>query len=357
MSIACSIDKKRLEYQTLKEMSGISDFVLDTFVGNFLQENGYYPELDQLPRSNSTEYLKKSLDVKSSSNFDYTDTDTILNYTGKENIEEAVPILNNKYKDLEIKVTSLDENSIIEVKRRPSKYIIKEPSGVEVQTDFNKRKSTAVVSKLVNKLNTLYGTQFNVLSTDEINALGIPNAALTKAFVYEGQIYINSDNASIDSPIHEMMHMFLGAMRYTDPDFYIQTISVAQDFPMFDQRTLLYQNRTQMDLLEEVFVEEFGKFLAGEQSLISKLPKPVINKLLYNVNRNLDSVLMGNYSVQSFDQNVINNASLLQLAEMVESEAMNGNVMCLQNLSEISRKMSNLKSALLESGELTENCV
>jgi hypothetical protein len=42
---------------------------------------------------------------------------------------------------------------------------------------------------------------------------------------------------------------------------------------------------------------------------------------------------------------------------MVESEAMNGNVMCLQNLSEISRKMSNLKSALLESGELTESCV
>jgi hypothetical protein len=45
------------------------------------------------------------------------------------------------------------------------------------------------------------------------------------------------------------------------------------------------------------------------------------------------------------------------LAESTESDIMNGNIMYFNDLSKISRQVSNLKSKLLESGELIENCL
>ena len=66
MSASCSIDKKRLEYQTLKQMSGLSDFQLDTYVSNYYNENQRFPELDEIPNADSTKHLNTTLNIKKS---------------------------------------------------------------------------------------------------------------------------------------------------------------------------------------------------------------------------------------------------------------------------------------------------
>lgn len=347
MSVSCSIDKKRLEYQTLKNMSGISDFELDTFVYPYYEKNGRFPELDEIPRANSSKFLKDQLKLKDSTNFSYTDTQTILDYTNSNSVEEAIPILNNKYRDLEINVVPIEEQSIVEVQERPSKYKIAQHNDVEVKLDIDSNKSRAVISNILGKLNYLYGTSFVYGTSEDLKDV-VPNAALVKAFVHNGQVYINTDLATIDSPIHELLHIFLGSMRYTDPDFYFNTVSQARSFPSFNYRASFYKNRTELDLCEEIFVEEFAKMLTGQPNNLKNLQESVTSKLIYNINRTLDSVLMGTYSVQSCKTG----NTLLELAEQTKSTIMNGN-----RFGQISRQISNLKSNLLRKGELTQYCV
>jgi hypothetical protein len=43
------------------------------------------------------------------------------------------------------------------------------------------------------------------------------NVSQAKAFIYNGNIYLNIDNATIDSPIHEMLHILLGSMSRNNP--------------------------------------------------------------------------------------------------------------------------------------------
>ena len=49
----------------------------------------------------------------------------------------------------------------------------------------------------------------------------IPNVNLTRTargFIYNGKIYINTDNANLGTPIHELMHVLFAAMKYGTPE-------------------------------------------------------------------------------------------------------------------------------------------
>lgn len=347
MSASCSIDKNRLEYQTLKDMSGISDFELDTFVYPYYEKNGRFPELDEIPRANSVKHLKDKLQIKDQKELSFTDIQTVLKYTNSTDIEKSVVILNNKFRDLEIEITPISETCLVDIKKRPSKYNIITPQEIEIDTTMSYIKSRNVMNNILGKLNRLYGTDFIYGTTSELCSI-IPEASTSKAFVYNNKIYINTDLATIDSSIHELLHIFLGSMRYTDPDFYFRTVSQARNFSNFNSIAELYPNRTMLDVCEEVFVEEFAKYLSGIDSNINELDYPIISKLIYNINRTLDSALMGNYSVQSCDSE----NTLIELAEATQSKIMNGNY-----FGKISRQTSNLKSNLLKSGELKEECL
>jgi hypothetical protein len=168
MSASCSIDKNRLEYQALKNMSGISDFKLDTFVYHYYKTNGRFPELDEIPRANSTKFFKDQLRIEDSKDFSFTDSETILKYTNKESIEEALPILNNKFRDLEIDLIPIGQQCIVDIKRKPSKYNITALQDFEVETEMDSNKNRMVMNNILSKLNKLYGTDFVYGTTEEL---------------------------------------------------------------------------------------------------------------------------------------------------------------------------------------------
>lgn len=360
MSASCSINKNSLEYQTLRNMSGISSFSLDTFVYDYYQTHGRYPELDEIPQADSRQFLKKEINVKGKEGMEYSSVEDVLQYTGSDSIEEAIPTINNKHRDLEVNLIPLDTNTIVEINKRPSSYTIKNKTNVEVDATVTPTKSSAVLNSMIGKLNKLYGTKFIPVTIAELNSAEwkglIPESKLAKAFVYNGNIYVNTDIASIDSPIHEMLHIFLGSMRYTDPDFYLQTVQLAEQLPAFQRIASIYNNRTRLDLLEETFVEEFGKYLAGQTNTFNKLPKEVMSKLIYNINRTLDSVLMGNFSVNSNAQSFINTASLVDLAKRTQSTKLNPSYADLLQVAQIARQTANIKQGLISKGQLVEVC-
>ena len=76
--IACEINKNSFKYQTLKNMSGISEYSLDSFISAFQTKFERMPELGELPKVNSEPYFKKTLNMKEYSSINSVETDRVL---------------------------------------------------------------------------------------------------------------------------------------------------------------------------------------------------------------------------------------------------------------------------------------
>lgn len=354
----CSL-KRKSEYQTLQKMSGISEFNLDSFLSTFYEENQRFPELDEVPNVNSEKYLNTALNVKGKT-LKTIKTEDLLNYTGVSSVQEANIILNNQYRDLEIKITQLNEKSLIEVNHRPSKYKLN-----DINKDINpldektKQDQKFIITKLLIKLSNLYGINIIPISNAEIQEKFnniIPNAQITNGFVYNGNIYINVDVANVDTPIHEMLHIFIGGIKYQDPNLYYELINSIEELPMYDVLSRNYPNRTKGDINEEIFISEFAKYLTNQESIFNKLSTPIINKITYNITRIIDSSFMGTYSAQSFDNNQLSKSTIEQIAELLESDITTLNYIGSLDDAMQHRIAANIKQKMLENNELTQIC-
>jgi|GEM_PF-4428806 len=74
------------------------------------------------------------------------------------------------------------------------------------------------------------------MSQTELNDFGKQNNINIKnarAFIYNGDIYINSSNANVSDVFHEMSHIFLGVLKAKYPDSYQAIIAKYQESPKF----------------------------------------------------------------------------------------------------------------------------
>ena len=151
--------------------------------------------------------------------------------------------------------------------------------------------------------------------------------------------------------------MLLGSIRFKNPDLYYGIVQQAQNFPTFNQFMEQNPNRTINDNMEELFVTEMSKYLAGESSIIEQLDEPVINELHYNMKRLLDTALMGQYSVKSIPDSKLYRMSLADLVETVNSQMLETNFYGSLDDAALHRVLANTKSDLMKKGDLREDCV
>lgn len=347
------------EYQAKLKQSGISQNTFDFWYRYFLIKYDRPPELDELPGSNSEEHLLKTLNAKKTKTLTFAKLNDIFNLTGKQSIEEASATLNNIYKDLEITLTDIGESCLINIKHRPTYFSNRT---INYKNNFvpNETNNRVVVVNMLNKIKNIYGINIILTDTNEINnseyLSKLPNIQLAKAFIFNNDIYVNTDLATAESPIHEMLHIFLGGMRYTNPSEYINLINKMENSAVnIAQYQMIYTNRTQNDLMEEIFISEFSKFLFGMDSVFDNFSEKDIDLIMYNITRNLDSVLMGETSVRKLD-NTLFRKTLLELAQITKSESINKSDITPIDLSNIHRKTSNIKSKLLKNGDLVQKC-
>ena len=351
---ACEINKHSLKYQTLKNMSGISEYSLDSFISAFQTKFGRMPELDELPKVNSEPYLKKTLNVKQLSSINSIETDKVLEYTNKSTVEEANIQLNKVFKDLEIILTPFQSFTSIEYKHRPSIYSeIKDP--IDIETFTNEEKSRQIINKQLQKMKKLYGIDIQALDSDQISELGIPNSTIVKGFIQNGTIYINTDNATIDTPIHELTHILLGSIRYSDPDLYFSLVNQVEQLPRYEEFASQFPNRTKGDVNEEIFVQEFSKYLTGLPGVFSELDKTSMSKLMYEIYRNIDTLIDGNYSVKSLSENIFG-SSISELSEKLQSDIVNNKQTGSLDPGTIHRTLANMKEDLMKRNQLEERC-
>lgn len=347
------INTKSFEFQTLKEKSGLSDFELEYQVQAFQEMYGRWPNLDELEGVDSEPYIRKSLHIREDNS---TSIDRILEETGTEDIRDAKIQLNNEYRDKEIDIIPLKNDAIVEITKRPNTQEDLSEDIYEQDTEVN---NAVLMMQTIDKLQGLYGINIKYISNSELNSeewQQVPGVQSAKAFIFNGDIYVNTDNATIESPLHEMLHLIFGSIKYSEPELYQSLVDQAINFSSYNRIAKLYPNRTQNDLNEEVFITELSKYLAGKQSDLTGLDPSVMHEISYNMYRLLDTVMMGGNSVKTIPESVLYNLNMKQVAQIVNSAIAQGRNVGSLDSAQVSRIMANVKSDLLSKGLLREEC-
>lgn len=350
------INKNSAEYQSLQNRAGVSELMLETVCSDFLENIGRFPKLDEIPNSNSKPYLEKALKIKNNNS---TNIDNILEYTGKESIEEAVISLNTEFADQEVTILPINESAIVDVTTRPTDGI---PNITESFIPDENPCSPIIFQQALNKLNDLYGIRINQTNDTDLAsekwAFLIPENKVVNGFIYEGQIYINTDRASVDTPIHELLHLLVGSLQFTNPVFYKSLIDSVEELPNYGSLLSDFRGRTRNDANEEIFISEISKNLTGQNSEFDQLGQKELYEIQYNVRRVLDSILMGDLSTKTITNDRLYNMSLKEVTQEVNSSIMTNDSKGFMNdkSSEIHRMLNNKKAELLEKGLLEEIC-
>lgn len=347
------INTKSFEFQTLKEKSGLSDFELEYQVQAFQEMYGRWPNLDELEGVDSEPYIRKSLHIREDNS---TSIDKILEETGTEDIRDAKIQLNNEYRDKEIDIIPLKNDAIVEITKRPNTQEDLSEDVYEQDAEVN---NAVLMMQTIDKLQDLYGINIKYISNSELNSeewQQVPGVQSAKAFIFNGDIYVNTDNATIESPLHEMLHLIFGSIKYSEPELYQSLVDQAINFSSYNRIAKLYPNRTQNDLNEEVFITELSKYLAGKQSDLAGLDPSVMHEISYNMYRLLDTVMMGGNSVKTIPESVLYNLNMKQVAQIVNSAIAQGRNVGSLDSAQVSRIMANVKSDLLSKGLLREEC-
>jgi hypothetical protein len=250
--MASCININSAEFQALKEKSGLSTEELKGYCYYYIDKCGRFPYLDEIAEANSSKYLTEKLELNENGG---TSAKKILDYTQSESIEEATHKINDTHRDVEVDITPVLDRAIVRISKRPSFYQVQRGEQVVPDEVVNSR---VLLNTALTKLARLYGINFKSVTTDELRDMfgnKMPDVYSTKAFVYNNEVYINTDLATADTPVHEMLHLLLGSIRYSDPDLYYNLVNLVDKLPQRDTLARMYKNRTRQDINEEIFVE------------------------------------------------------------------------------------------------------
>ena len=345
-----------VEYQNLKSASGISDRILNIKCAQFQGIHNRLPRLDELQGSNSTVYIKEQLNISKN---DTVQKEKLFDFTGVNSVEEATISINNKYLDQQTRLIDLGEKVIIDSKLRPT---VSYKEIKKIYTPDEKVSPLRIIEGLED-LRTLFGYDIKEVSSYELEQSEwshlMSKDKIVNAFIYDGNIYINTSNFSPDSKIHEMLHLLFGTARFSNPELYDSLLQVTAQIDNIENiLKVKYPNKTMNDALEEFMVTELSKYLVGMESKLNKLSKEQIYEVSYTVKRTLDTLLEGDYSVKTIPDTILYRGTYRQVAKAVNSSKLTNQFsgFSMFDGSELHRKLANIKSDLLKNNELQEVC-
>lgn len=141
-----------------------------------------------------------------------------------------------------------------------SKNSINSNAKFSKELDIKPSDSSEIVQRFGELLSRKYSTDITYIRNSDLHTLsnqfGI-DFSEARAFNIDGNIFINLDKASIEEPLHEIMHLLIASMRGNDSDVYYNLIANLQKHPAFkdiyNKVEPVYQ-QTRSQLLEETLV-------------------------------------------------------------------------------------------------------
>ena len=356
----CEINKDRWDYKSIKDMSGVDEKTIDNYVMAYQEQHGRMPKLREIPGSDSAPYLIDKTGMKDFKDFYSAKEEDINKYTGQPDLKSSLAYINRSHDDLEVHMLPFSSFVMTNIVHRPTQFS-KDVPEVDVETDVNVPKNRIVFGHMLEKLSNLYGIDIQATSSKKIvsDGLGdvIQNPDNTKAFIYNGKVFVNTDVASTDSKVHELLHIFLGGIKYNPEykDTYDKIISSAEQLPEYQTMAVNYPNRTRSDVDEEIAVTEYAKYLTGGPSLYDQLPDSDREHIEYEMMNTADAVMEGGYSARSLTKN-IGSMTINDLAQSLRSEILNNKSVNGADMALLSRDLLNIKSDMIKNKRLEEIC-
>lgn len=143
-----------------------------------------------------------------------------------------------------------------------------------------------------------FGVKVNVMTQSEINDEMDKEDGLfkgqefnegTKAFIYNGEIYVNSTYATDRDLFHEYAHLFMGVLKARNKEWYVQTLNTILELSSYAQEQLQEKmkslGRSYYDSAEEVFADLYGRYL--QNNLPRQLEHVFDNDILKSVTHSI----------------------------------------------------------------------
>lgn len=354
--MASCVIKDSPEYRGLKRMTGLDDGDLSLQIMAYEDTDGRFPEVDEIFGADSFPAMSEDLGLKEWRDGYYGDS-SVLAPNGDARSTSA--IVNRTYRDLETVITPIGDTCMVSVTRRPALDTFIE-GGFDTDTSMSRMKNRQVLDTMAEKLDKVYGFDVRTFSNDDVPAelegSGF-DYATKNAFILDGNIWINTDNASIDAPLHEMMHMLLGELRFNDTELYNGIVGSLADTEGFRMaRTGYLYDYAERDAMEEYFVTQAARRMAGMRSDIDRMPLKVRSKVDYDIKRMVDTLLMGTNTAKLLDMNELGAESILSLCQLLGSTIADNKAKFGGDMGFTHRIAMNMKRSLIQEGKLEEIC-
>lgn len=226
-----------------------------------------------------------------------------------------------------------------------------------------KKQQTAPISLWMEAISTALNNQFGVpihLLTSEEVSKQLSNVAdpnIDKAFIYNGEVYVNTSIASTNDLLHEHIHLILGVLK-SNPELrnnYEKLLNLVlnTDEGRFTLNKLQdrYQGLSQMDLAEEVFAKLFSNYVRRHTTMqtdqvfnASENQLKQITKSIFNTNIDDIKDFYGKSLISIFGKFNKEVAKMLQSPDLDFGSTKN------------SRKISRWISDQVSKGEIIEKC-
>lgn len=155
-------------------------------------------------------------------------------------------------------------------------YVVYPVDGSNINTghaykkeDPKRQPAIQFINTVAKVLNKQFGIEAKILSEQEIkDQVSVKGIEQHKAFIYQGQIYINSSRATAKDVLHEYTHLILQVLKSVNPQGYTQlmqkTYSLAgeEKIKNFHEQ---YPELSMYDVVEEYFCNAFSKWVVGQK--------------------------------------------------------------------------------------------
>ena len=346
---------KELKQQILpKKASREQEQLFYSMVDKWLHDFNRLPNVDEFPPGigvDSFTQLKERLNLVKSGVHYITSLEKLQQYTGKQTDIEMAQQLNKLHRDYTFEVNVVDSDVVIEPHKRPTTA----PKEIDPIPDMPI--AEGAVGHLIDKINEIHGIKINEVTTKDVATLrDFPGAGLLRGFIRNGEVFVNIDNSTPDTKIHELMHLFMGGVRFENPYLYENLLNLVAKDKEVQYKMRQFSFRTEMDRAEEVLVEEMGKFLSGRKSIFQNLSRQDMYELNYHIRRLLDTMLDGDFSNKIIPDTELYSSTLESVARIVNSSEVFNNMTGTMSESFVHRVLNNYKSDLLKKGKLKEIC-
>ena len=271
-------------------------------------------------------------------------------YENPEKVQEIITKISNS-KPISYFVEKIDNfgNAYLKLLKNNGTNVIVngEIRGLSVQDSIDQN-----LNELITYFEKTLGIKIIAMSRSDLekfnedNNLGMENKLDTiNAFVYNGEIRIVTSNANAENLFHELTHIFLGALKVSDPEAYHEIIRGYSNLGTYKRlhakHKQIYQHYSEEDIAEETVADIIAdKLFQAKQLGTNELKGDQVFKLFEEIfkisNRFTQSVQNNGLGFQGYITGLLNEDT---------KNAINRNM-----------KISNLVQQLIRDKKIIEEC-